>query len=346
MIRSVILAFAEFCERLATTMYALVLSGELPEQSMGEQLKWASVGPQADWLLPLWAELARAPVADVERFLEYYSIDFRREPPQHWGGDGFFPPFARFSDVLSFSPMLVKTFLQTRNAIFAFSRRNREEFSRLVSHDLEPVLLHQARELFHRGGDWSAKEDIKFPGGQIDLLVAATDDDSVLLIQAKGNLPPDGPRLARRLADRVDEGLKQIGKFEALSEEVQREVIERALRRKIDKVVVRHAVMTRACFGTADVFAAGFPYMRLTAPLLALALAYHRDARLSTTVAELANAVTATEERVFREACYRWETGTIVLAGASIEIPVLRWDRDRVDMLRHQCWLSAMRPRS
>lgn len=343
-IRAVVLAFAELCEKLATTIYGLVLEEKLPERSMYEQLEWVSVGLQVDWLVPFWATLANVPVEHVERFLEFYSIDFREELPSHRGGDGFFPPFARFRDILSFSPLLVRTFLQVRNAIFAFSKSNKEVFDSFVSHDLEPVLLKQAIELFHRGGNWITKEDIKFPGGQIDLLVASPEDDRVLLIQAKGNLPPHGPRLTRRLADRVHEGLAQIKKFEALTEEVQRQVIEQALGRKIGKVVVQQALMTRSCFGTPEVFADSFPYIRLTAPLLSLALEYHRDASLPTTVAGLVNAVTVTEEKVFREACYHWETGTITVAGGSLQVPMLRWNQRSVDMLRYKCWLSSMLP--
>ena len=184
-IRSALLAFAEFCEKLAVTIHLGVFAGKLPEGQMGEGLEWASVNLRADFFLGLIAAASESTPDEVERFLELYTIDYRTKPPTHWGGDGFFPPFARFEEGYLFSPGLVLAFLQVRNAIYAFAKKDKTTFDNYVSHELEPVLLHQAGELLRRGGEWVVIEDIPFPGGQIDLLIGAPQDGGVLLVQAK-----------------------------------------------------------------------------------------------------------------------------------------------------------------
>ncbi|WP_152998677.1 nuclease-related domain-containing protein [Sphingopyxis sp. H115] len=343
-IRSAVLAYAEFCEKVATAMHMLVIKGELPEDAMPEALEWASVNMKEDFLIGLFAAGAMVQPDEVERFLEYYSIDFRQVPATDWGGDGFFPPFARFKDSLLFSPLMVMGFLQVRNAVYAFAKKDKKTFDNDVSDELEPVLLHHAGELLRRGGDWIVVEDVKFPGGQIDLVVASPNDDGVLLLQAKGNLAPQGARLTDRLADRVREGVGQIKKFEALADDVQRAVIEKAIGRKIGKLEAHHAVLVRSCFGAVEVFAPDFPYIRLTIPLLALALEHHRNAGLPTTIAALAQAIAATEQRIYDQSGYHWEEGEISLAGANIKLPLLKWTPGSLDALRREWWESTFRP--
>lgn len=343
-IRSVILAFAEFCDKLATTMHALVLAKKLSDDRLDEALEWVSVYLKEDFLVGLFAAASESKPDEVARFLEYYSIDYTQAPVFDLGGDGFFPPFARFEHGLLFSPIIAMSFLQIRNAVFGFAKKDQKTFDRDVSCELEPVLLHQVSELLRRGGDWIAIEDVKFPDGQIDLLVTAPDRDAVLLIQAKGCMPPQGARLTERLASRVREGVKQIEKFEALSEGVQRDVIEQALGRKIGDFEVSHAVMTRSCFGAVEVFAPDFPYIRLTAPLLALALEHHRSAKLPTTVASLAKAIADTEDRIFERSGFSWERGEIALAGSIIKMPVLKWADGSLEKLRREWWSSTIRP--
>lgn len=74
-----------------------------------------------------------------------------RSRPGPRGGDGFFPPFARFDGAVLFSPILLQSFLSSRNAIYGFANHSREVvkmkeergepmtdlFGSLVANDLE-----------------------------------------------------------------------------------------------------------------------------------------------------------------------------------------------------------------
>jgi hypothetical protein len=343
-IRSALMAFAEFCEKLAVTMHLGVFARKLHEDRLAEALEWVSVCLKADFVHGFIAAASGSTEEEVERFLEIYSIDYRQNPPVQWGGDGFFPPFARFDQGYVFSPGLVLAFLQVRNAIYAFAKKDKTTFDNDVSHELEPVLLHQAGELLRRGGDWIVIEDIPFPGGQIDLLISAPGDDAVLLVQAKGNLPPQGSRLTERLTDRVREGVRQIERFAALDKRRQREVIEAALGRPVEEVIVHHAILARSCFGAPDVLADDFPYVRMTLPILALALDRHRSEDLPTTVAGLIDAIQRTFASVIEESDPRWEDGSIEVEGTTINLPLLKWRDGELDRIRRSWWEATVRP--
>lgn len=343
-IRSALLAFAEFCEKLAVTIHLGVFAGKLAEGRLGEGLEWASVNLNADFLLDLIAAASESTPDQVERFLEVFTIDYRTKPPAHWGGDGFFPPFARFEEGYLFSPGLVRAFLQVRNAVYAFAKKDKTTFDNDVSHELEPVLLHQAGELLRRGGDWVVVEDVAFPGGQIDLLIGAPEDAGVLLVQAKGNLPPQGSRLTERLTDRIREGIRQIERFAGLGEAQQRKVVETALGRPVAVLSVHHAILARSCFGAPEVLSDEFPYVRFTLPILALALERHRYEGLPNTIAALIDAIERTYATVFEVTGPRWEDGSIAVAGRTIILPLLKWSDGELNRLRRAWWSSTFRP--
>jgi hypothetical protein len=342
-IRSALLAFAEFCEKLAITIHTGVFAKKLAERQISEGAEWASVNLDADFVHGFIAAASQSSPEEVERFLTLYTIDYRPKKPLDWGGDGFFPPFARFETSYLFSPALVLAFLQVRNALYAFAKKDRRAFDSDVSHELEPVLLRQAAALLRRSGEWVVREDIPFPGGQIDLFVGAPDDDGVLPVQAKGNLPPQGARLTARLTDRVREGVSQIERFAALGDDEQRKVIARVLGRAVERLDVRQAVLARSCFGALEVLAPDFPHLRLTLPILGLALERHRVSAMPTTIAALAEAVEHTYAEVFDRTGPRWEEGSINVEGVEIKLPLLRWIETALDKLREEWWASTLK---
>ncbi len=341
-IRSALLAFAEFCEKLAVTIHMGVMAGKLEEERLYEGMEWASVNLKAEFVHEFIAAAALATPEEVERFLSLYTLDYRVSPARDWGGDGFFPPFARFPEGYLFAPGLVLTFLQVRNAVYAFAKQDKKTFDDDVSHELEPVLLQQAAALLRRSGDWKVVEDVSFPGGQIDLFVGSTTDDAVLPIQAKGNLPPQGARLTDRLTGRIREGVRQIERFDRLGDDRQREVIERVLDRRVERIDVCQAVLARSCFGALEVLAADFPHLALTLPLLGLALERHRAAGAPTTVPALVATIRTTVAEVFERAGPHWVEGRIVVEGTELVLPLLHWKDGELDRLRREWWHSTL----
>lgn len=342
-IRSALLAFAEFCEKLAITIHTGVFAKKLADKQISEGAEWASVNLNADFIHGFIAAASQSSPEEVERFLTLYTIDYRPVKPLDWGGDGFFPPFSRFEAGYLFSPVLVLAFLQVRNALYAFAKKDRRAFDNDVSHELEPVLLRQAASLLRRSGDWVVKEDIPFPGGQVDLFVGSPADDGVLPVQAKGNLPPQGARLTERLTDRVREGVGQIERFAALGDDDQRKVVARALGRTVERLDVRQAILARSCFGALEVLAIDFPHLRLTLPILGLALERHRVLGMPTTIAGLAETIEHTYAEVFERTEPHWKEGSITVEGVELRLPLLCWKESALDELREEWWASTMK---
>ena len=341
LIRAALLAYAEFALQLSMVLGATSNRAHGGGGISNETLEWVSVNHKADFFVAMIAKQAGAEIDAVERFLAFYSIDFRHAPARHHGGDGFFPPFARFAESFAFSPILVLSTLHIRNAVFAFSSRDRKSFDNHVSAELEPVLVRQAGELLRRSHAWTLKTGLKYAGGEIDLVVAA-DAGAVLLIQAKGTLPPQGSRLTERLADRIREGIGQVERFRALPPAEQERIVSAAVGRKVAHTDIRHGVLARACFGAPEMFDPALDVGRLTLPLLSLALGEMRGAADPADVDTLLLRLQAVELRYYVDAEPRWEEGDIALAGARLQMPLFKYDERLVDAVRRLAWYYSM----
>jgi hypothetical protein len=280
--------------------------------------------------------------------MAFYTMDFRTTPATHHAGDGFFPPFARIGDRYVFSPELVLSYTHLRNAVFAFAAEQRgiaeaggdDLFSNFVSAELELVLVGQAVELLCNSHPWITCTGIHYKGGEIDLVVAGP-DGPVLLVQAKGVLPPQGARLTRNLSTRIREGIRQVGTFRKLPSAEQERIVSKAVGRPVAHADIRHGLLARACFGLPEAYDPKLGISLMTLPLLSLALGVMRDHGQSPDVDVLLSGVQTELRRVLNEADCRWEEGRMQLAGRVIRMPLLRFD-DSVDANRRLAWERSL----
>lgn len=340
-IRASLLAYAEFSLEVSMVLGASSHRDQKGEGISAEALEWVTVNHEAGWFVSLIADLSRTDTASVERFLAYFTIDFRENPAKHHGGDGLFPPFARFEQSFVFSPIHVLSTLHMRNAIFAFASMDRHTFSAHVANELEPVLIGQALELFRCSGSWTLKKNVEHDGGEIDVIVAG-DDGPVLLLEAKGPLSPQGARLTERLADRTREGLSQIDRFKKLEREEREEVVGRAIGRDVADTDLRYGILARSCFGAVEAFDVSNGIHRVTLPLLSIALGEMRAAAEQVDVTLLIERLSAAEERFYRDAAPVWRAGAIEIAERTLTVPVLDFDHDLVDFVRTLSWESSI----
>lgn len=341
-IRAAVLAFAEFALELSVAIGRISLLHNKGAGVSDETLEWVSVNHSADKFISMLAGASGCTNAEVERFLSFFSMDFRATPALHNGGDGFFPPFARFEHSYVFGPSLVLSFTQLRNAIFAFSREDRVTFDRHVSAELEPTLLSQASDLLTRTGGWITRREVKYATGEIDLVIAAEAGGPVLLVQAKGPLPPQGARLTERLADRIREGIRQIERFRGLGPDTQAKIVSDALGRPVANNELKHGILARSCFGAPEAYNEQTMAELLTLPTLSLALEDMRRAKAHASVAALIDALNAARERLYGVAKYHWDEGEIVLAGRSIAMPLLKFEHEQVQKQRRQAWDASI----
>jgi hypothetical protein len=341
-IRAAVMAFAEFALELSVAIGRITLLRNGGSGVSEETLEWVSVNHEARQFIGMIAGASGCGPAEVERFVSFFSIDFRARPALHNGGDGFFPPFARFEDSYVFGPSLVLSFTQLRNAIFAFSREDRASFNSHVSAELEPVLLSQACELLARSGGWITRREVRHDAGEIDLLIASEAGGPILLVQAKGPLPPQGARLTERLAGRIREGIRQIERFRELGPDIQERIVSNALGRSVVQADLRHGILARSCFGAPEVFDRRIGAELLTLPTLSLALDEIRRVKAVSTVDMLIAALQATRERLSGASKYRWEEGEMELVGRSIRMPLLKFDHAAVNEQRRRAWHASI----
>lgn len=322
-------------------------SNEMPS----EAVEWCSVSMTPDFIRGLIAATANADPEQVDRVIDAFSIDYRQVPARATGGDGFFPPFARFEDAVLFSPILLQSFLSSRNAIYGFANHSREVikaqeergepltdlFGSLVANDLEPILVEQAVAALPAGTPWIVRSGVKIPGGEIDLVIVDPTGPIALCIQAKAPLPPQGARLTARLGDRCEEGLRQIAHLANMPFENQRQILEATAGVPLPGLTIRHGLLARTCFGTAEAWQAWPETALLTSATLVLA-ARASEAASDVSLASFIARLERTISDYIAGTNYRWEAGQIVVGTQTLDLPLLKFNERYVAEMREQAW--------
>lgn len=83
----------------------------------------------------------------VDKLMTVYAAEF---PKAENAGDGYFPPFVEFKDVVLFSPYVLQSMLSSRNVLYSAWRTNRKKFDEMVSKHMEPQLLAEAIAEFEK----------------------------------------------------------------------------------------------------------------------------------------------------------------------------------------------------
>jgi len=318
-----------------------------------EAVEWCSVNLPPETVVELIAATAGVTEDQVESLIDAFCIDYRQTPPQSQGGDGFFPPFARFEGALLFSPVLLQVFLSTRNAIYGFAKSSRELveaqiaqgepvtdlFGSLVANDLEPHLVQQAIATLPPHAAWVILDGVSIPGGEIDLVIVDPISAVALCIQAKAPLPPLGARLTERLAERCEEGLQQIAAFSALPLATQRAAIATATGVNPEGLKIHHGLLARTCFGSADAWAAWPQISLMTLATVALASRQHAEAAspdLETFITRLQLVI----ENYVAGTSFKWEPGQISIGDHTLDLPLLKFDEAFVKSTREQACLE------
>jgi len=341
------LAVADLAEEVA--MYLAAWSSPEERGSLGisaETVEWVSISWRSDFFYRLVAGATSIDVPMVERFVKLFSLDFTTASEGDHGGDGFFPPFARFDETLLFAPALALTFTSLRNALFAFSRAEKSTFANVISHDLEPMLLDQVVAALPSNHDWIIRRNVKHRSGEIDLLIVDPVDLVALLVQAKGTLPPQGARLTERLTDRIKEGINQIKSFEGLPEDEQQKIIENACGRVILGLKVCYSLLARSCFGGVEAWQHAEEILLMTLPTLYLGVQKFVGDDGSLALSRLVATIRERTKVYLAAAAPHWKHESLELPGGSVEIPLLKYDDSVVTATQEQAWSTWRAPPS
>lgn len=258
---------------------------------------------------------------ELERLFSVYACAF---PHAHQAGDGYLPPFSLLGNDVLFCPYVVQSMLGPRNILYSVHRQDLKRFDNLVAQHLEPHLVDHAARSFSSLEDVDIVKNIKWRHGEVagefDLLVYCGHENTLLTVQAKATITPDGARMVERTEGRMMEGLDQLDRFLALPQIEQDRIISAALQKNVKEVVVVKVLLGWAGFGGHRIWERLNDVAPLNIALLE-ALTHGTSVKLH----DLVSLAHAKIDEIVNLSEARWEDETLELGAVSITVPLLKF---------------------
>lgn len=189
--------------------------------------------------------------SDFEKFAEFFFEDGTTRSSI---SKRFLPPFWNLDGTLYFSPGAAFMSMSTRNLLISLQNHSpftrKYKFHQQVSQLFEPMLLQRAGIHFQKHGIAVAFEK-KIRGTDIDMLAYCERSNTILIIQAKATLYPEGARMVRNLDARIGEAANQLRVFDNLSPTEKKDIINACFPGVGEKDPEQlNAILTNSSFGT------------------------------------------------------------------------------------------------
>jgi len=255
-VRAALFAYTDYCIRLADALEVLWLNesnNTRKEAIFDEFYEWVVVSNNKSFFMSLLRGLTNVKSSEIERILKFFTINFENQDFKN-AGDGFFPPLVDYSEFYLFSPHILRSVLTGRNIFYVLNKCNPTQFNNIVSQHLEPTLLKQALEIFKILPGLEKFSNEKWSKGEFDLLIYQSSSNTMLHIQAKAAIPPQGARMTKAVETRSQEGIKQLNRFQDLPENERDSVISKILEKRVEKVRCVSVLLCRAGLGTYSVW--------------------------------------------------------------------------------------------
>ena len=337
-VRAALLAYADYSIGLADALEFLGLneSNEIRKQAIFEEFyEWVTVCNSKSFFVSLLRALTNVNSSAIESILSFLTINIEN---QDFGnaGDGFFPPLVDYPDFYLFSPHILRSMLTGRNIFYVLNKTKRIQFDNIVSEHLEPTLLKQALDL----EVWKTLPDLrsllnrKWSKGEFDLLIYQSSSNTVLHIQAKASIPPQGARMTQAVEKRSREGIEQLNRFQSLSQDERDSVISEIFKIRVEKVRCVSVLLCRAGLGTHSVW-------KLTKDITVVNLQLlngiiHILSSEGLNLSDFKRVADRLLIDIYNKSVLGWEQGSISLNGISIRMPLLKLNKDEVYKIRRQ----------
>lgn len=219
------------------------------EYALREGLAMAVVPKQA--IKELSLKLTGANESDFNKFGEFF---FENGSTRSNISKRFLPPFWNLGEMLYFCPGAAFSSMSTRNLLITVQNNptfaEKYKFHEQISGLFEPALLQRAKQLFEANG-FDVVLEKKIPGTEIDLLAFCAKSKTLLTVQAKATLYPEGARMVRNLDGRISEGIGQLEKFDRLSNKEKTRIINDCFPGAGEKRPQHiNGILTNSSFGT------------------------------------------------------------------------------------------------
>ncbi len=195
--------------------------------------------------------LSGAEETDFEKFAEFF---FENGSTRQSLSKRFLPPFWDLCGTVYFSPGAAIISLSSRNILISIQNEpimeKKYDFHKKISKLFEPALLERAKRHFEANGIAVSLEK-KVPGTDIDLLAYCERSNTILTVQAKATLYPEGARMVKNLDFRINEAVVQLNVFDNLSADEQQKAINTCFPSVGDRNPRRlNAVLLNSSFGS------------------------------------------------------------------------------------------------
>lgn len=255
-------AFRKIRQALCAICYAymqttIVINRYCEERELGDDIEYALREGLAMAVVPkqvikeISLKLTGTNESDFNKFGEFF---FENGSTRSSISKRFLPPFWDLGEMLYFCPGAAFASMSARNLLITVQNHppfaEKYKFHEQISDLFEPALLRRAKQHFEANG-FDVVLEKKIPGTEIDLIAYCAKSNTLLTVQAKATLYPEGARMVRNLDGRISEGIEQLEKFDQLSNKEKIRVINDCFPGAGEKRP-RHlnGILTNASFGT------------------------------------------------------------------------------------------------
>jgi Holliday junction resolvase-like predicted endonuclease len=322
--RAACLALAEFHTLLLEAMWTCCSNNDQLAQDAEFHSEFL------DQLTPCWrisvvhallAQLAKISLVEVESLMDIYAFVAGTDTGR---AEGFCPPFIASDDIYIFLPLSAQYAMSSRNISYSCLQKHPKRFDDEVSSFLEPRLIDVADRIFSCLNGVRVERNVRWSDGEIDLVVYSESEKTILLVEAKAAVAPEGGRMIRNTESRVHYGLTQLAKFKALSSEEKERILSNVFGQGLEDVKYVDVVLTWAGFGTEAVWSKFEDATPVNIALLANLIYSSPGLKLAefeSLCSQLINEVVAAANPI-------WETVEGRIGDLSFSYPLLSFDSD------------------
>lgn len=327
--RAAWMAWAELSLGMTAALRRRLLRDGDDPIAQAEYPEWVTPCFEEAWLTEICLEISGVPRDRWDRLVTLFEWG----PHGSTAGDGFFPPLHRLGGSLLFSADAVQTMMPMRNLAYVLNRLEPKTFDDVLSRHLEPALLETAAETLRLLPGVEVALNVQWGAGEIDLVAVDLESPSTFHVEAKAALPPQGARMTQATKTRALEGLRQIAAYRDLDPaEQRRPVATRFPDAELDGAETSYGLLTRSCFGTAELWEQLGDVVPFNLPLLRMAVGRLRET--GGRLRDLPETMRTVLDAIVAEAAGSWTPEVVDLGVVKVSVPLL--DLDEVALHRHR----------
>ena len=339
-IRAALYAYTDYCIILANALKFLWFeeSNHTRKDALLEKFhELVTVLDTKSFFMSLLVGLTNVKTTAIENILSFFTINMENQNFKN-AGDGFFPPLVNYSNYYLFNPYILRLMLASRNIIYVLKQTKQTQFDNIVSQYLEPTLLKQAlkiwKQLEVKLPDMTILSNVNWSKGEFDLLIYQSSSNTVLHIQAKAPIPPQGARMTKAVENRSIEGIEQLNRFQHLPPDERDTVISEIFKTPVKNVQCVSVLLCRAGLGTHLAWKLKKDITVVNLQLLNGVIQILSSKNLN--LSDFKGVADSLLIDIYNKSVLGWKQGFIPLNGIIISMPLLKLNHDEINKIRIQ----------